>query len=61
MIVLTLILSSALFTGDQTNVDQELAEVVVSETLDACIFARNNQLYKAVLHPAAIVLDIIEV
>lgn len=48
-------------TGDQSAIDQSLAEEVVSQTLDACIFARDNQLYKAALQPATIVLDLIEV
>lgn len=50
-----------MLTGDQTNIDQSLAEEVVSQTLDACMFARDNQLYKAALQPAAIVIDLIEV
>ncbi|XP_020297915.1 exportin-6-B [Pseudomyrmex gracilis] len=51
----------SLFIGDQTNIDQALAEEVVSQTLDACIFARNNQLYKAKFRTAAILIDLIEV
>ncbi|EFN86338.1 Exportin-6 [Harpegnathos saltator] len=51
----------SLFIGDQTIIDQSLAEEVVLQTLDACLFARDNQLYKAALQPAAIVIDIIEV
>lgn len=47
--------------GDQTNIDQGLAEEVVSQTLEACMFARDNQLYKAAIQPAAIVIDLIEV
>lgn len=56
-------LYTALFMliGDQTNVDQALAEEVVSQTIDACMFARDNQLYKAALQPAAIVIDLVEV
>ncbi|EZA61560.1 Exportin-6 [Ooceraea biroi] len=51
----------SLFIGSQANVDQVLAEEVVSQTLDACMFARDNQLYKAALQPAAIILDLVEV
>lgn len=51
----------SLFIGDQTNIDQALAEEIISQTLDACIFARDNQLYKATLQPAVIVIDLIEV
>lgn len=51
----------SVFIGDQPAIDQPLAEEVVSQTLDACIFARDNQLYKAALQPATIVLDLIEV
>ncbi|KAL6260200.1 hypothetical protein P5V15_007735 [Pogonomyrmex californicus] len=51
----------SLFIGDQTNIDQALAEEVVSQTLNACMFARDNQLYKAAIQPAAIVIDLIEV
>lgn len=47
--------------GDQTNIDQALAEEIISQTLDACTFARDNQLYKATLQPAVIVIDLIEV
>ncbi|XP_024879338.1 exportin-6-like, partial [Temnothorax curvispinosus] len=50
-----------LFIGDQANIDQGLAEEVVSQTLEACMFARDNQLYKAAIQPAAIVIDLIEV
>ncbi|XP_043495290.1 exportin-6-A [Polistes fuscatus] len=51
----------SIFIGDQSTIDQSFAEEVVSQTLDACIFARDNQLYKAALQPPTIVLDIIEV
>ncbi|XP_026671762.1 exportin-6-B isoform X2 [Ceratina calcarata] len=51
----------SLFLGDDQNIDQTLAEEVVSQTLDACKFANTNQLYKASLQPAAIVIDLIEV
>lgn len=50
-----------MLTGDQTNIDQSLAEEVISQTLDACTFAKDNHLYKAALQPAAIVVDLIEV
>jgi len=43
------------------NIDQALAEEIISQTLDACIFARDNQLYKATLQPAVIVIDLVEV
>ncbi|XP_024220369.1 exportin-6-A isoform X1 [Bombus impatiens] len=51
----------SLFLGDDQSIDQSLAEEVVSQTLDACKFAKTNQLYKASLQPAAIVIDLIEV
>ncbi|XP_076289185.1 exportin ellipsoid body open isoform X2 [Lasioglossum baleicum] len=51
----------SLFLGDEHSIDQSLAEEVVSQTLDACKFAKANQLYKASLQPAVIVIDLIEV
>nr|XP_031828548.1 exportin-6-B isoform X2 [Nomia melanderi] len=51
----------SLFLGDEHSIDQSLAEEVVSQTLDACKFAKANQLYKASLQPAIIVIDLIEV
>ncbi|XP_015438006.1 PREDICTED: exportin-6 [Dufourea novaeangliae] len=51
----------SLFLGNEQSIDQSLAEEVVSQTLDACKFAKTNQLYKASLQPAAIVIDLIEV
>ncbi|KAG7209017.1 hypothetical protein KM043_015183 [Ampulex compressa] len=51
----------SLSIGDQPSIDQSLTEEVISQTLDACIFARDKQLYKAPLQPSAIVVDLIEV
>ncbi|KAI4499252.1 hypothetical protein M0802_005512 [Mischocyttarus mexicanus] len=51
----------SIFIGDQSTIDQSFAEEVVSQTLNACIFARDNQLYKAALQPSTIVVDLIEV
>ncbi|XP_012277726.1 exportin-6-A [Orussus abietinus] len=49
-----------LFT-DETGTDHLMVEELVMQTLDACIFARDNQLYKAAIQPSVIVLDLIEV
>ncbi|XP_043273966.1 exportin-6 [Venturia canescens] len=50
-----------LFIGDEEESNQSLGGELVIQTLDACDFARDNQLYRAALQPAAIVLDLIEV
>ncbi|XP_015597326.1 exportin-6-B isoform X2 [Cephus cinctus] len=49
------------FVGEQQGVDQSLAEELVSQTLDACNFARDHRLFAAAVQPAVIVMDLIEV
>lgn len=50
-----------IFSTDQTNSDHVLIEELIVQTLEACAFARDNQLFRAALQPAEIVLDLIEV
>ncbi|KAK0179050.1 hypothetical protein PV327_007876 [Microctonus hyperodae] len=50
-----------LFINNQSDIDQSLAEELIFQTLDACAFATDNQLYRATIQPSAIVQDLIEV
>ncbi|XP_066594212.1 exportin-6 [Prorops nasuta] len=51
----------SIFLGEQPDIVQTLAEEVVSQTLDVCIFAKDNQLHRAAIQPPTIALDLIEV
>lgn len=48
-------------TGDQTISENGLEEDLVSQTLEACSYARDNQLYRAAVQPAMIANDLTEV
>ncbi|XP_034945488.1 exportin-6 isoform X2 [Chelonus insularis] len=51
----------SLFLNDKEDINDNLAEELVIQTLDACIFSQENRLYQAALQPDIILIDLTEV